>query len=253
MSSESLTYAGGAEEVIAQWNARREPFTLRDGDFPAVDVDLAPFKNSQVAQSAVTDRAHKSKWTAKRCLIAREFTGKTELAFLNAQLISNLRRKDCPDSLVTLFRRIWAEESEHLMAELDLRWQVSSIITFADHGQTPAERELGLGLKMLFGMIKLYEFERLFSGQPPNEAWRFGNRASAEMPLEMDQYSLNHGGLDSALLAPLWLTAQSDNIAGPLAQNLLNKLNAETSTIFRRLTTMKARRAKQRAAKESRT
>ena len=72
------------------------------------------------------------------------------------------------------------------------------------------------------------------------------------MPLQMDQYSLNHGGLDTALLAPLWQMAKADQTAGPLALNLLNALNAESGTVFRRLTSMKARRAKARASKEPR-
>ncbi len=250
MSDGTLTYAGGAEELIAQWNTRREPFEFLDDDLPLPDTDFEGFVSQRVTEEATTARAHKSKWTAKRCQIAGEFVGRSELAFLNAQLIAILRRQNAPEKAVTLFRRLWAEQPEHLLQELDLRWQVSSMITFADHGEASLERELGSSFKMLFGLIKLYEFERLFSGQRPENPWRFGHRSDAAMPLEMDQYSLNNGGLDIALLAPLFEQAQNCLATGQLALNLLNALNADSGTVFRRLNAMKARRQRAQTLKE---
>ena len=85
--------------------------------------------------------------------------------------------------LPPLFRRLWAEESPHLLTQLDLRWQVSSAMTFADHGTIGSEQALGASLKVLFGLIKLYEFERLFTGLAPEEPHRFGKRSPAPMPL----------------------------------------------------------------------
>jgi hypothetical protein len=64
----------------------------------------------------------------------------------------------------------------------------------------------------------------------------------------MDQYSLNNGGLDLALLAPLYLQAEQAPVLKPLALSLLDALNAEDGTIFRRLAIMKQRRASARNA-----
>ncbi|MDG1290285.1 MAG: hypothetical protein P8O11_11310 [Lentibacter sp.] len=183
-------------------------------------------------------------------MIAYEFSGLSELAFLNARLIALLRRAEPPAGAAPLFRRLWAEESPHLLTQLDLRWQVSSAMTFADHGTVGSEQALGTSLKMLFGLIKLYEFERLFTGLAPEEPHRFGKRSPAPMPLAMDQYSLNNGGLDLALLAPLYLQAEQAPVLKPLALSLLDALNAEDGTIFRRLAIVKQRRAKSRNPEE---
>lgn len=190
-------------------------------------------------------------FTLKSSMIAPEFAGRSELAFLNARLIALLRRAEPPAGAAPLFRRLWAEHSAHLLSQLDLRWQVSSAMTFADHGTAGPEQSLGASLKMLFGLIKLYEFERLFTGSLPQEPHRFGKRSSAALPLAMDPYSLNHGGLDLALLAPLYQQAEAAPVLKPLALSLLHALNAEEGTIFRRLAIMKDRRAKSRKQKEN--
>ncbi|MCV2893922.1 hypothetical protein [Lentibacter sp. XHP0401] len=251
MSNETLTYTGGAEEILARWNKRRGPFKL-EGAAYAPDLDLATLAGRIVPESAAEPKGNHGTFALKRSMIAPEFIGLSELAFLNAQLIAHLRRSIYPPEAPALFRRLWAEHPEHLLGQLDLRWQVSSAMTFADHGQAGPEQALGASLKMLFGLIKLYEFERLFTGLAPSEIHRFGSRSKAAMPLKMDQYSLNHGGLDVALLAPLYAQAEDAPVLKPLALTLLHALNAEGGTIFRRLDTMKERRAKARSKKENR-
>lgn len=250
MSSQTLTYAGGAEEIVARWMKRRTPFQT-DGESLDPTQSLAPLKARLVLESAAAPQGKHGTFALKSSMIASEFIGLSELAFLNARLIAQLRRADPPEAASLLFRRLWAEESAHLMGQLDLRWQVSSAMTFADHGEAGPEQALGASLKMLFGLIKLYEFERLFTGLAPQDVHRFGKRSSAPMPLAMDQYSLNHGGLDLALLAPLYQQAEEAPVLKPLALSLLDALNSEDGTIFRRLSVMKERRAKARSETEN--
>ena len=247
MSSQTLTYAGGAEEIIARWMKRRTPFHMDDESFDLTQ-DFAPLRASLLPESAAEPQGERGTFALKSSMIAREFSGLSELAFLNARLIALLRRDEPPAGAAPLFRRLWAEESPHLLTQLDLRWQVSSAMTFADHGTIGSEQALGASLKVLFGLIKLYEFERLFTGLAPEEPHRFGKRSPAPMPLAMDQYSLNNGGLDLALLAPLYLQAEKAPVLKPLALSLLDALNAEDGTIFRRLAIMKQRRASARNA-----
>ncbi|WP_298676000.1 hypothetical protein [uncultured Lentibacter sp.] len=249
MSSQPLTYAGGAEELIARYNKRRTPFEGADACFDP-SPDLVALARQTVPESATDPTGAKGSWALKCSMIAPEFVGRSALAFLAAQLIAQLRRNSPPQGGAALFRRLWAEAPEHLLSQLDLRWQVSSAMTFADHGAPGPEQALGASLKMLFGLIKLYEFERLFSGLAPSVPHRFGQRSSAAMPLQMDPYSLNNGGLDSALLAPLYQQAEEAPVLRPLALSLLGALNAEDGTVFRRLSIMKARRAKARHEKE---
>lgn len=251
MSDDDLTYPGGLAAMLERYEGRRAPFEFGPGLLPPPDIDLDALARRSVLESATLadpDIAECA-WTRKRRQIAAEFVGKSELAFLNAQLISILRKRSQPTHIPALFRRLWAEQATHLIAELNLRWLVSSVQTFADHGETQTQREVGQALRMLFGMMKLYEFERLFSGRTPDLAYPFGRKADAPLPLDMASYSLKSGGLDINLIAPVWQAARSDETIGPLADHLLDQLNRDPGGVFRRLKTMRDLRAERQGRK----
>lgn len=244
MSDERLTYPGGLSALLDRYEGRRDPFDFGPETLPPLGVDFAALRSKTVPQSATSRQAGEpnTSWSRKRWQIAEEFVGKSELAFLNAQLISNLRKRAQPDHAATLFVRLWTEESRHLIEVLSLRWKVSSIQTFADHGQTSAQREVGQALRMLFGVMKLYEFERSFSGMSPDKAYNLGKRDKSRLPLDMEPLSLVNGGLDINLLAPVWELALSDEAIGPLTDHLMQALNAEDSGVFRRLDRLRQKR-----------
>ncbi|WP_297756259.1 hypothetical protein [uncultured Shimia sp.] len=243
MSSENMTYPGGLDALLGRYNSRREPFDFTGEDFPPKDIDLVALAATKVTE----DATHKPKgaadprsaWNNKRRAIAGEFIGRSELAYLNALLISTLRKSSAPDGAAALFLRLWADHHAHLIDELDIRWKVSSIMTFADHGATDVQRQVGQALRMLFGMMKLYEFERLYSGFDPQTPFGFSRKKRVALPLNMDQYSLRAGGLDSNLLAPVWELAMTDPGIAPLANHLMEELNRDPGTIFRRLRRMR--------------
>ncbi len=256
MSDPILTFPGGAEFIIDRWESRRDGFDFVDVPMPDVSVDLNALKEKIVPESALKKQKDEPKrpnsFAAKKRHVAREFVGKTELEFLNAQLIAALRRREQPQTLVDLFHRIWAEESGFLIEKLDLRWKVSSVITFADHGKTPTERELGRGFHVLFGVMKLYEFERQFSGTTSKSPWSVRSRIRRPLPMMMEPFSLIDGGLESAILAPLWSLSQSEPVMGPLGCHLLDALNVDNKNMFRRLKRMRDRLIKLNAAKAAR-
>ncbi|SMP30486.1 hypothetical protein [Shimia sagamensis] len=249
MSENTLTYPGGYAYMMERYDGRREPFDFGSEDLPPLDVNLSVLKTVVVTEQAAKKGPAdpKTSWARKRRQIAEEFIGLSELAFLNAQLISNLRKRDSPPQTTALFCRLWAEESEHLIAELNLRWLVSSAQTFADHGDTPAQREAGQGLRMLFGMMKLYEFERTFSGLEPSKEHGFGKRLKTRLPLDMESFSLVHGGLDINILAPIWEMGKSDPVIAPLVDHLMQELIEEPGGVFRRLAQMRAKKERQQA------
>mgnify|MGYP000014674279 CR=1 FL=1 len=233
----SAPYDNGFETVLANWNSRRDPLIGAEDLLPDLACDLEAF-----ATKTVVERPRGGKgYRFKRRQIAAEFIGNSELCLLNACLIATLRKRQWPERAPALFTRIWAEHSDHLLAGLDMRWKVSSITTFAEHGQTEAQRRLGLSLTTVFGMMKLYESERLFTGAAPSEPHRRGNRRDALLPLEMETYSIRNGGLDVNLLGPIWQEAQGDAVAGPLAINLLEALAESGETIFARMAEMRRR------------
>ncbi|MBD3763310.1 MAG: hypothetical protein IE927_00860, partial [Rhodobacterales bacterium] len=181
-----------------------------------------------------------------------ELAGGDELQLLHALLIAHLRKRAWPDHAPALFCRLWAEQADHLLNSLDTRWLISAAITFADHGQTERQRRLGQSLNLLFSLMKLYEFERLFSGRDPDRPHGLQGRSRAPLPLGMPSFSLASGGLDINLLAPIWAEAQDEPLMGPLACRLLAALNDDPGTLFARLARMRARAAARRAEADRR-
>jgi hypothetical protein len=236
MDPRDPTYEGGLPALLARYNARREPFAA--AALPPLDMDLVALARQTVTTEDLALR-NKTRWERKRARIAQEFLGKSQLALLNALLISNLRKQRAPEHAPVLFQRIWQEQHAHLLDQLDLRWQVSSISTFAEHGATDVQRQVGQALRMLFSMMKLYEFERLFSGSPPEHPFPTSGLSKAPLPLEVNDFSIRKGGLDVNIIAPVWELALTDPVIAPLADHLLQALNHDPSTVFRRLRRMR--------------
>ncbi|CUH41761.1 hypothetical protein [Ruegeria atlantica] len=118
---DDLTYSGGLPALQDRFERRRAPFDFSDEVLPAEDVDLTHLTRQIVPESATRPQPGQAdtSWTRKRRHIAQEFVGKSELAFLNAQLISNLRKRSWPNHAPALFCRLWAEHSDHLFKALN--------------------------------------------------------------------------------------------------------------------------------------
>lgn len=235
--------------MIDRWRRRRLALEFGPGEGLPFDADLALLARTP-APAVEAPAAPVSSHAAKRHAIAREMAGCSELALLNAICIAHLRKRRFPDGTAQLFHRIWREQGEALLAELPVRWLVSSLITFGDHGTTEAERRLGAQMGVLFGLLKLYEAERLYSGRAPEDPFPLHRRAKAVLPMGLPGFSLPKGGLDVNLLAPLWAEARVVPVAGPIALALLDRLNADAGTIFRRIARMRERIDARRAARD---
>ena len=243
--SRSPTYQGGIQAVLAQYEARRAP--LPDSQpLPSLDTDLAALAATPVPDPAQGPLAppFADNLQRKTYHLREELQGCSELTVLHAVTIAHLRKRAFPHHAPALFQRIWAEQGAHLLVQLDARWLVSAVTTFGDHGTTQAQRSTGLALTSLFGMMKLYESERLYSGKTPDKPFPVTDRARAKLPLQMDAYALVGGGLDVNLIARLWQEAESDPVIQPLAHHLLDSLIHEQGGVFRRLATMSARKAR---------
>lgn len=249
MSEDDLTFPGGLPDMLDSYENRRSPFEFGLETLPPLDADLASMVQQIVPESATVlpEPDLRTSWNRKRAKIATEFVGNSELAFLNAQLVSNLRKRSYPRHAPALFCRLWGEHPDHLISALTLRWLVSSVQTFAIHGQTSTQREIGQALRMLFGMMKLYEFERLFSGVAPDTPHRMRGKSEASLPYEMKSFSLEKGGLDVNLIAPIWTKALQDTTIAPLVDHLMTELNKDPGSVFRRLKLMRDTRLSRQA------
>ena len=241
-SSPNPAYPNGMAGILDQMNDRRAPLGFADGEsLPSLDCDLAALAKTRVTVTEddtgpLSDHARKSRE------IARELDGQNALLHLNGLLIAHLRKRSQPPHTADLFLRLWTEHSELLLAEMDLRWKVSSLTTFGDHGITPAQRSTGLALSTLFGAMKLYESERLYSGREADRPFRLDSRAAGPLPLEMNAFSLQDGGLDANLIGRLWDEAETDPVIKPLAQDMLQRLIDDPRTVFHRLHRLRARK-----------
>jgi hypothetical protein len=82
----------------------------------------------------------------------------------------------------------------------------------------------------------------MFSGTAPDRAFRLGHHVGADMPMGMEPFSLSTGGLDINLLAPVWQRALAEPVMGPLACDLLDRLNRDPATLFARVSAMRAKK-----------
>ncbi len=251
----TLTYEGGFEAVIKRMQAREAPLSFAKGEaLPPLDTDLDVLKTQRV-QAVDPDTVARPKQHSghqrKSLELNAEFLGQPELCKLHGLLIAHLRKSDQPAHTMALFTRIWAEHAEFMFDHLDPRWLVSAITTFGDHGQSEVQRRVGHSMSVLFGAMKLYESERLYSGFVPENAFKLKRLVYAPLPLNMDRYALVSGGLDINMLGRLWLDAEKDRVIAPLAHHLLDLLNADPATVFRRFNTLRGRKLRQRAQKEA--
>jgi hypothetical protein len=246
------TYPDAPESLIATWNIRRRALPFAEGEaLPPMEVDLKALLAVRVPEGELLSRPA-SAHAIKRHEIRTELAGCTELAALNALLISHLRKKRFPRHTPRLFRRLWQEEADALLAELPPRWLISSVITFGDHGWNEGQRRVGLAMNILFSLMKLYEFERLYTGLPADRAHPVRRTPNAALPLDMPGFSLLQGGLDINLLAQIWDMALAEPIAGRIACHLLQMLNDDPRSLFRRIGLMREDLRSRREAKAAR-
>lgn len=239
----TLTYPGAPASLIALWEKRRGPLAFGPGE--AWPEGLAEMLEARVPDPLPPLPPGASAHAVKQHEIAAEFVGQPMLFALHGLLVAHLRKRRAPAGTADLFRRLWTEQSAALIAGLPSRWLISAAITFGEHGVTEGERMLGRELSVLFSLMKLYEFERLFSGHLPDQAFAPAARRKAPLPMGMEPFALVSGGLDVNLLAPIWARAEGEPVLGPLALALLDRLNGDPGTLFRRLATMRAARSQQ--------
>ncbi len=93
-------------------------------------------------------------------LLQRAFGGRPEILLWHALAISYLRR-DTPytKKAAELFFKIWDEQAEWMATNLNGRWLISALQTFADHGRNAEEIRCGSVGYVYGSLIKIYECE----------------------------------------------------------------------------------------------
>ena len=240
LRSTDETFPGGIRALLPQYQKRRSLLTHDAGEeLVPLDVDFRPLSTQPLPPQINPRPEGLSRVAKKRHLLLGELAGLTELHLLHGLLVSHLRKHTFPDHAPALFRRLWAEEEDWLLANLPTRWLISAVVTFADHGETETDRKLAQSLNVLFSLMKIYEAERAFSGLPPQEPFQVKDRNKAPLPMGMRDFSVLQGDLEANLLAPLWRDSNEADQIGRLVQHLLTLLNRDDATVFRRLALMR--------------
>ncbi len=241
------TYQAGVEGLLPAYQKRR---ALLTGEaLPPLDIDFAPLKDMALPPQENPRPEGLSRTQKKRHMLLGELQGHSELALLHGLLISHLRKHTYPDDAPALFLRLWREQEDWLLETLPTRWLISAVITFAEHGGTEADRNLAARMNMFFSLMKIYEAERCFSGLPPQKPFKVKDRNKSPLPMGMKDFSVLNGDLEAHLLAPLWRDAKHAPGIGRLVHHLLDVLNHDDGTVFRRLAKMRDAAAKSQAAK----
>ncbi len=200
---------------------------------PPEDVDFAPYFNTIVPDDLVKpEDTRRNDMENHYKNLRYGARGKPEAVALQMLLISYLRRDTAyNDRAWSLFDRLWREHVTDLLELLPPRDIVSAFRTFADHEDDLSRRLLAKLCFTYTHMIKLYESERLYSGQSlksidfdipapcpvigVQHLWgvRFGGDNSFEiLHLELMEEVLTDEVLGPMLLHIMWCVQQGDTI-----------------------------------------
>ncbi|MFX0542752.1 hypothetical protein ACEWPM_013580 [Roseovarius sp. S4756] len=238
-------YPGGYYGLLKTHEKKKLPFFNVEKVLPPADVDLAALAEEIViAPTQQPEAFERGDMRARHALLQAEFAGQSRLLLLHALLIAIQRKANPPEAAIALFQRLWAECGPRLAKDLTVRWKISAATTFADHGTTFEQRSLGMGLSILFDMVKLHDSERRLSGQPGRRPFK-PDRGAPRYPLAfgMEPYSLKRGDLDRTMLARLWALSEADPVIAPLARSMLTLVMSDARSIFARVQRLKPAKA----------
>ena len=246
MDIENTVYPGGFYSLMRFLEAKEVPYDDPLAVLPPVDVDLSELAaNRVVADTTPLGPYEAQDARRKYATLTAEFDKESELALVHAMCVAVLRRSNPPPEVITLFHRMWREQGHYLADTLPVRWLVSAAVTFAAHGETQAQLSGGMGMAMLFDMIKLHDSERSLTGRPNDKAFpRRSGRKRFPIAFGLDHYALVHGDMDRIILARLWRFSEEDEVLRPLGFRLLRLVMEDRRTIFGRIQRYKRRKKK---------
>ncbi|WP_227270295.1 hypothetical protein [Roseobacter weihaiensis] len=241
MSGADHIYPGGFDQLMRDFERRCRSFKQVDAVIPPADIDLDALHQEKLPQLAQPGAEGSPRYAqAKWARLHAELEGESALFLLHAMLIAILRRRDPPAEAVTLFIRVWREKGDAMAGELPVRWLISAATTFADHGANGDQRALGMGLSLLFDLIKLHDSERRLTGKPGNELFRRRrSRVRPSLAFDMAPYAIRGGDLDRNMLARLWRLSRQDTTIRPLGKRMLEMVMTDNRSIFARTQRLK--------------
>lgn len=173
-------------------------------------------------------------FAAKLEELRRTFEGASELCFYHAEVIVSIRRGiDVPENWTT-FSSLWEQESQYLCANLNSRWLVSALDTYADHGSHLRTARALIQIAF-FNSVRLAETERALSDAA-------GGRAKLAEMDRIDRvelwdgvcaYNLRHGDMVWNMLARIRRCLAPDPVLSAIFETLLARALQHDTLISR--------------------
>jgi hypothetical protein len=167
-----------------------------------------------------------------------EFIDQSELCYTHAKIIVLIRRDFDRENNFVLFEKLWKEEKDYLLKNLNMRWLLSATDTFSDFSDDDAIKGLSIACSCLLNTIKMQESEHFitnFDGyiDDNEKITRLDNEE--RVPL-FDGTSVFKVGTDDTLRNMRWRIdkAAKINIAGEILLEIFLRLQ-EHNNIYKRL------------------
>ena len=167
-----------------------------------------------------------------------EFVGQSELCYTHAKIIVLIRRDFDSENHFALLEKLWKEEKDYLLKNLNMRWLLSATDTFADFSDNDAIKGLSLACSCLLNTVKIQESERFLTNfnnyvDDKEKITRLDNEE--RIPL-FDGTSVFKIGTDDTLRNMRWRIDKVTkiNIAGEILLEIFLRLQ-EHDTVFKRL------------------
>ena len=166
-----------------------------------------------------------------------EFVGQAELCYTHAKIIVLIRRDFEAKKHFKIFEQLWQQEKDYLLKNLNTRWLISAIDTFADFSEDDTIKSLSVACSCLLNTVKMQESERFITNahsfiDDKEKITKLDNEE--RIPL-FDGTSVFKFGTDDTLRNMRWRidkVAQL-NIAGELLLEIFLRLQ-QFDTIYKR-------------------
>jgi len=166
-----------------------------------------------------------------------EFVDQSELCYTHAKIIVLIRRDFEAKNHFTIFEKLWREEKDYLLKNLNMRWLISATDTFADFSDDDTVKSLSVACSCLLNTVKMQESERFITNadscsSDKDKIDRLDNEE--RIPL-FDGTSVFKFGTDDTLRNMRWRIdkAAQLNIVGEILLEIFLRLQ-QFDTIYKR-------------------
>jgi len=169
--------------------------------------------------------------------LKQEFVGQSELLLTHAKIIVLIRREFEVKNHFKLFEKLWQQEKDFLLKNLNIRWLIAATDTFADYSDDDAIKSLSIACVCLVNTIKIQESERFLTNAKHNtddkgKQTRLDNEERFAL---FDGTSVFKFGTDDTLRNMRWRLNKMAklNVAGEILLEIFKRLQT-FNTVYRR-------------------